>query len=221
MLKSAWVFLILLLPAVAGHGVGEEDAGFLEENDGFNFAPFLYLGAKHMVTGYDHLLFLVGVIFFLYSPRDVGIYVSMFTIGHSVTLLIGVLADVPANAFLIDALIGLSVAYKGFDNLGGFARLGYQPNTKLAVLLFGLIHGFGLATKVQDLGLSENGLVGNLLAFNLGVEAGQLLALGGILLAITYWRKHRSYLQGALYTNTALMVGGFLLFGYQLTGYFA
>lgn len=212
---------VLLVPLAAAHGVDEDDAGFLEDNEGLAIGPFMYLGAKHMVTGYDHLLFLVGVIFFLYKMKDVGIYVSMFTIGHSATLLLGVLADIPANAYIVDAIIGASVVYKGFDNMGGFKRVfGVEPNTKIAVLIFGLFHGFGLATKVQDLGLSDNGLVGNLVAFNVGVEIGQLLALGGILIGLEFWRRHPSYLKHALLTNTLLMAGGFMLVGYQLTGFF-
>lgn len=215
------VAALLLVPVVDAHGVDEDDAGFLEDNEGLAIGPFLYLGAKHMVTGYDHLLFLVGVIFFLYKIKDVGIYVSMFTIGHSATLLLGVLADIPANSYLIDAIIGASVVYKGFDNLGGFKRMfGYQPNTKIAVLIFGLFHGFGLATKVQEFGLSRDGLVGNLIAFNVGVEIGQLLALGGIIIAMDYWRRHPSFLKQAFFANMGLMAGGFMLVGYQLTGYF-
>ncbi len=213
--------LLAFLPPVDAHGVDDDDAGFLQDSEGLAIGPFLYLGAKHMVTGYDHLLFLVGVIFFLYRMKDVVLYVSMFTLGHSATLLLGVLADIPANAYLIDAIIGASVVYKGFDNLGGFKQtLGWQPNTKVAVLVFGLFHGFGLATKVQELGLSDDGLVGNLIAFNVGVEAGQILALGGIIIAMDFWRRHPSYLRHAMATNILLMVGGFLLIGYQLTGYF-
>jgi hypothetical protein len=211
----------LLVPLVGAHGVGEGDAGFIENNSGLAIGPYMYLGAKHMVTGYDHLLFLVGVIFFLYRMKDVAIYVSMFTIGHSATLLIGVLGGVQANSYIVDAIIGFSVVYKGFDNLGGFQRfLGFQPNTKIAVLIFGLFHGFGLATKVQELALSKQGLVGNILAFNVGVEIGQVLALGGIILALDFWRRHPSYLKQAFMTNILLMAGGFILVGYQLTGYF-
>ncbi|MGB0652540.1 MAG: HupE/UreJ family protein [Thermoplasmatota archaeon] len=219
---SSALLLLLLVPLVGGHGVGDDDAAFLAGNEGLNVGPFMYLGAKHMVTGYDHLLFLVGVIFFLYKPRDIGIYVSLFTLGHSVTLLVGVLADVPANSYLVDAVIGASVVYKGFDNLGGWQKLfGKQPDSRKAVLLFGLVHGFGLATKVQDLGLSEKGLVGNLLAFNVGVELGQATALAAILLAITYWRRSPTYLRFATVTNALLMLGGFLLVGFQLGGYFS
>ncbi len=216
-----WLLLVLLVPLVAAHGVDDDDAAFVSDNEGFAPGAFLYLGAKHMVTGYDHLLFLVGVIFFLYRMKDVALYVSMFTIGHSATLLLGVLADIPANAYLIDAIIGASVVYKGFDNLGGFKTLGWRPDPKKAVLVFGLFHGFGLATKVQDLGLSQEGLVLNLLAFNIGVELGQILALGIIILAMDFWRRHPSYLRHAFLTNTALMSGGFMLIGFQLAGYFS
>ena len=212
---------ILALPGAAAHGVEEGDAGFIAGNEGLAIGPYLYLGAKHMVTGYDHLLFLVGVIFFLYRARDVVLYVSMFTLGHSVTLLLGVLADVHANAFLVDAVIGLSIVYKGFDNLGGLRRfLGFQPSTKAAVLAFGLVHGLGLATKVQDLAPDRSGLVGNILAFNVGVEVGQALALGAIVIALGFWRRHPGYLRHAFATNMLLMAGGFVLVGHQLTGYF-
>jgi hypothetical protein len=174
-----------------------------------------------MVTGYDHLLFLVGVLFFLRSSRDVLLYVSMFTIGHSLTLMGGVLANIQVNAYLIDAIIGLSVVYKGFDNLGGFKHFfGKQPNPKKAVLIFGLFHGFGLATKIQEFELPSQGLATNLLSFNIGVEIGQFLALAFILLAINFWRQFESFNRFAKATNTALMCGGFMLVGMQLTGYF-
>ena len=184
------------------------------------FGPFLYLGAKHMVTGYDHLLFLVGVIFFLYRMKDVVLYVSLFTLGHSVTLLVGVLGGVQANGYVIDAIIGLSVAYKAFENMGGFERIfNVRPNTKVAVLVFGLFHGFGLATKLQEFTLSQNGLVANILSFNVGVEIGQVLALSVVLIVMSYWRNYNSFLRHAFVTNTLLMVGGFVLAGYQVIGY--
>ena len=204
----------------AAHGVAKRDAAFVQTITGPAIGPFLYLGAKHMVTGYDHLLFLVGVIFFLYRLKDVLLYVSLFTIGHSVTLLFGVLGGFHANAYIIDAVIGLSVVYKAFENMGGFDRLGFHPNTRAAVMVFGLFHGFGLATKLQELTLSPNGLVTNIISFNVGVEIGQFLALTAILIALTYWRRHRGFLSHAFATNTALMAGGFILIGYQLTGYF-
>ena len=204
------------------HGVSRRDAWFLQFIDGPAIGPFMYLGAKHMVTGYDHLLFLVGVIFFLYRLKDVAIYVSLFTLGHSLTLLLGVLGRLHADAYLIDAIIGLSIAYKAFENMGGFDRLlGFTPNTRAAVMTFGLFHGFGLATKLQDFSISENGLVTNIVSFNVGVEIGPALALTAVLIAISYWRLRPGFLAHAFATNTALMTGGFILTGYQLVGYFA
>jgi len=216
------VLFALWLPFdVFAHGVDERTRAFLLQNTGVQIIPFLYIGAKHMVTGYDHLLFLVGVLFFLYKRRDILLYVSMFTLGHSLTLLFGVISDIQVNAYLIDAIIGLSVVYKGFDNLGGFSRLfGKSPNAKLAVLIFGLFHGFGLATKLQEFQLPDDGLIANLVAFNVGVELGQFSALAFILLIINFWRKHHSFTRFATSTNCMLMSAGFMLIGFQLTGYF-
>ena len=220
------LYPLLILTALASveafaHGVDDSTRNFLQNNTGVQILPFIYIGAKHMVTGYDHLLFLVGVLFFLSSTRDVLLYVSMFTVGHSLTLMTGVLANIQVNAYLIDAIIGLSVVYKGFDNLGGFKHyFGKQPDPKKAVLIFGLFHGFGLATKIQEFELPTEGLATNLLSFNLGVEIGQFLALMFILLAINFWRQFDSFNRFAKATNTALMSGGFMLVGMQLTGYF-
>jgi hypothetical protein len=206
---------------VSAHGVSGKDAVFLQGLDGRAIVPLMYLGAKHMVTGYDHLLFLVGVIFFLYRLKDVVLYVSLFTIGHSVTLLLGVLGGIHANPYLIDAVIGFSVAYKAFENMDGFKRFfGVQPNTRLAVLVFGLFHGFGLATKLQEFELSPNGLVANIVSFNVGVELGQGLALTFILIALSYWRTRNGFMHHAFATNAIVMACGFLLVGYQLSGYF-
>lgn len=219
------IFLVLLffvgITSVFAHGVDENTQTFLSGNDGVAFGPFLYIGAKHMLTGYDHLLFLVGVIFFLYRPKEVLLYVSFFTIGHSATLLFGVMSNISINAYLIDAIIALSIVYKGFDNLGGFKRFfGMQPNTKAAVLIFGLFHGFGLASKLQDFKFEKEGLFTNLLGFNIGVEIGQFIALTFVLILITLWRRHSSFLKFSTITNTLLMAAGFVLIGYQLTGYF-
>jgi hypothetical protein len=211
----------LLSASLDAHGVSGKDAVYLQGLNGPAIGPLLYLGAKHMVTGYDHLLFLVGVIFFLYRLKDVLLYVSLFTIGHSVTLLAGVLGGIRANPFLIDAVIGFSVVYKAFENMDGFKRiLGVQPNTRVAVLIFGLFHGFGLATKLQEFELSANGLVTNIVSFNVGVEIGQGLALTAILIALTWWRSHRAFFDHAFATNALVMACGFLLVGYQLSGYF-
>jgi hypothetical protein len=217
----AVALLALLSIEAFAHGVDDKTRAFLEQNTGVQFIPFLYIGAKHMITGYDHLLFLVGVIFFLYRSRDVLLYVTMFTLGHSTTLLFGVLSDIQVNAYLIDAIIGFSVIYKGFDNLGGFKRcFNWQPNTQWAVLIFGLFHGFGLATKLQEFSLADEGLITNLIAFNLGVELGQFAALALILIMINAWRKLPSFQRFSTVTNTALMSAGVMLMGLQLTGYF-
>ena len=212
----------LLFPiAASAHDVSQRDASFVQSNQGTAVAAFMYLGAKHMVTGYDHLAFLVGVIFFLYRLKDVVTYVSLFTLGHSVTLLAGVLGGIHANSYVIDAIIGFSVVYKAFDNMDGFKRfLGFEPNTKLAVLIFGLFHGFGLATKLQQLDLSKNGLVTNIISFNVGVEIGQVLALTAVLIVLSYWRTRPGFLRHAFATNTVLMMVGFVLTGYQIAGYY-
>jgi len=203
------------------HGVDDNTRAFLLNNVGSQFIAFMYIGAKHMVTGYDHLLFLVGVIFFLFKPKEVLLYVSMFTLGHSLTLLLGVLANIQVNAYLIDAIIGFSVVYKAFDNLGGFDKIfSRMPDPRIVVLIFGLFHGFGLATKIQEFGLSQDGLISNLIAFNIGVELGQFSALALILLIINAWRKHASFTAFSTATNGLLMSAGFMLVGLQLTGYF-
>jgi hypothetical protein len=161
------------------------------------------------------------VIFFLYRARDVATYVTLFAIGHSTTLLLGVVLGVGMNAYLIDAIIGFSVVYKALDNLGVYQRwFGYQPNTKVATMVFGLFHGFGLATKILDFEMSKEGLIPNLIAFNVGVEIGQLLALSAILIAMGYWRRTASFTKHAFAANIALMVAGLALVAYQMNGYF-
>jgi hypothetical protein len=210
----------LLFAGVAfAHGVAEEDQAFMLRSSGPLIGPYIYLGAKHMVTGYDHLLFLAGVMFFLYRLRDVGLYVTLFAVGHSITLLLGVLGGLHVNAYLVDAVIGLSVAYKAFENLGGFQRLGLHFDTRAAVFIFGLFHGFGLATKLQDLAISADGLVVNMVSFNVGVELGQFLALGIIILLLNMLRASGQFFRIAGATNVAIMSAGFVLIGYQLMGY--
>ena len=214
---------LLLVLATAGtaaaHGLGGKDAAFVAGTSGPDIIPFLYLGAKHMVTGYDHLLFLLGVIFFLYRFKDVALYVTLFSVGHSLTLLLGVLGGIEMNPYAIDAIIGLSVAYKAFDNLGGFRTVfGVQPNTRVAVFGFGLIHGFGLATKLQALELPQNGLLINMLAFNVGVEIGQMIALTLMLALILVWRSLPGYRRLSTAANVLLMTAGFVLIGFQLGG---
>jgi hypothetical protein len=217
-----FVLLLLCLAFSAfAHGVAEGDKGYIQEIAGFHPGPFIYLGAKHMFTGYDHILFLLGVIFFLYRVKDVATYVSLFALGHSTTMILGVYTGIGINGYLIDAVIGLSVVYKALDNLGGFkVLLGFQPNTKAATLGFGLVHGFGLASKLQEYELGGDGLLGNLLSFNLGVEIGQILALSLILIGISAWRRTPGFLRHAYSANVLMMMLGFLLFGMQLFGYF-
>ncbi|WP_252925095.1 HupE/UreJ family protein [Aliihoeflea sp. 40Bstr573] len=203
------------------HAVTAGDQGYIQEISGVNIIPFIYLGAKHMVTGYDHILFLLGVIFFLYRMQHIAIYVTLFAIGHSTTMLLGVYFNIGINSYIIDAIIGLSVVYKALDNMGAYQRwFGFQPNTKAATLIFGLFHGFGLSTKILEYDIAPDGLVPNLLAFNVGVEIGQLLALGAILIVMGFWRKSATFFRHAYTANVAMMAAGFLLFGYQVAGYF-
>lgn len=220
-MKFALVLTLIVVSlgtTLDAHGVALSDKDLIR--GGRQLAVFLYLGAKHMVTGYDHLLFLFGVIFFLYRLRDIAIYVTLFAVGHSITLLSAVLGRITADAYLVDAIIGVSVVYKALDNLGAFKTVfGRQPNTKAAVMLFGLVHGFGLGTKLQEFGLSADGVVPNLFAFNAGVEIGQLLALSVILIAMGFWRRSPRFASHAFAANTLLMTAGFGLVGYQLAGY--
>ena len=203
---------------VFAHGVAASDKDLITQ--GRQLAVFVYLGAKHMVTGYDHLLFLFGVIFFLYRLKEVALYVTLFAVGHSITLLYAVLSGTHVNPFIIDAIIGWSVAYKALDNMGGFQRLlGVQPDTRLAVWIFGLFHGLGLGTKLQDFSLSTEGLVPNILAFNVGVELGQVLGLSAILIAMGFWRRSSGFHRHAFAANVIVMTCGFILVGYQLVGY--
>ncbi|ODT76347.1 MAG: hypothetical protein ABS76_31445 [Pelagibacterium sp. SCN 64-44] len=221
--RSAAVLALLALLAGTGaasaHGVATSDAGYIAEITGIHLLPYVNLGAKHMITGYDHILFLLGVIFFLYRMEHIGIYVSLFAIGHSTTMLLGVYFNWAISSYFIDAIIGLSVVYKALDNIGAFRRwLGFQPDTKAATLIFGLFHGLGLATKVLEYDMSPDGLLPNLIAFNVGVEIGQLLALATILIAMGFWRRTTSFWKLAYSANVAMMCAGFVLFGYQLVG---
>lgn len=213
--------LLLLASQAAAHNVTEGDAGYIQEIWGIKLIPFAYLGAKHMVTGYDHILFLLGVVFFLYKMKNVAIYVSLFAVGHSTTMLAGVFFGWDVNAYIVDAIIGLSVVYKALDNMGAYQRwFGFQPDTKAATLIFGLFHGLGLATKILDYQIAPEGLLPNLLAFNVGVELGQILALAAILIVMGFWRRTPSFFRHAYTANVVMMSMGFMLMGLQITGYF-
>ena len=216
------LMVIALLPELAfAHDVAEGDKAFVRSIDGPAIIPFLYLGAKHMVTGYDHIAFLVGVVFFLRRLKDVVLYVSMFTIGHSLTLMGGVLLGFGVNAYIIDAIIGLSVVYKGVENIGGFRRIGWNFDTRIAVLVFGLFHGLGLATKMLDLEVSDNGLLTNLISFNLGVEIGQVIVLTFVVFLFSIWRERPSFERYAFVANIALILVGIALTAVQIQGLIA
>jgi len=202
------------------HNVSLQDARLIAGKTGPQVLLYMWLGAKHMVTGYDHLLFLIGVIFYLKRLRLVAVFVSLFALGHSITLIGGVLLGLDVNPYLVDAIIGLSVAYKGFDNLGGFDTLfGESPNERMAVFIFGLFHGLGLATKLQDLGLAEDGLLANLISFNVGVELGQLVALVLFVLVLRYAPPRTTGSKTGTIVNVGLVVAGFVLMAYQLGSY--
>lgn len=218
------VFVAVALALFAGraiaHDVSDVDRALIVGNLGLQPTLYLWLGAKHMVTGYDHLLFLVGVVFYLRRIREIAIFVTLFALGHSITLIGGVLLGLHVNPYLVDAIIGLSVAYKGFDNLGGFKNLfGETPDEHVAVFVFGLFHGLGLATKLQDLGLRPDGLVGNLVAFNVGVELGQFAALLVIVLLLRLFAWDHNNRYARVIVNGGLVVAGFALMTYQLAQY--
>lgn len=214
----AGIVAILALSAEVAfaHGVAERNQGFLGTATGVQLIPYMYLGAKHMVTGYDHLLYLAGVIFFLTRFRDIVGFVSLFAIGHSIILLFGVLSEIHVNAYLIDAIIGLSVAYKALENL----RIINFLNPKVAVFGFGLIHGFGLSTKLQDIALSPDGLVTNMIAFNVGVEIGQVIGLVVLFALLSWLRGLSGFSKISTNANVLLFGAGIVLFGLHAAGYF-
>lgn len=208
-------------PMALAHDVAQGDRAFVAATHGAAIMPFLYLGAKHMVTGYDHILFLVGVVMFLVRLRDVVHYVSLFTIGHSLTLMLGVMFQTGANSHVVDAIIGLSIIYKGAENLGLLRKLGWAVDTRLAVLTFGLCHGLGLATKLLSLSIAPDGLVINLLSFNLGVELGQILVLFFVVSFLNLLRSHPGFAAKAVATNWALVAAGAVIMFHQTLEYLA
>jgi len=212
------VITLLLSTSLLAHGMSEADklsilnAGFIE---------FIKLGSTHMLSGYDHLLFLFGVIFFLTRFMDIVKFITAFTIGHSITLIFATIYSIQANYYLIDAVIALTVIYKGFENLNGFKKyFNYQPpNLIWMVFAFGLIHGFGLSTRLQQLPLGDDGLIGKIIAFNIGVEFGQIIALAIMLLLLSSWRHTTSFSHFTKAANVALIVIGSLLLLMQLHSY--
>lgn len=222
-ITSLILFITLFLFSLVawGHDISTANAQFVQSFQGVATVPFLYLGAKHMLTGYDHLLFLLGIIFFLYRPKDIIFYITLFTTGHSITLLLGVFMSWQVNSYLVDAIIGLSIVYKALENMQAFEKwFNCTPNTGIAVFIFGLFHGLGLATKLQEYIQTGDGLVSNLISFNIGIELGQLLALIIILAALVLWRRHPSFKAQSFTVNIMLMTSGFIFFGIQTAGYF-
>ena len=218
-MKSLFLLSILSTTMLA-HGISSEDIQMMQEGGNLRY---IWLGATHMLSGYDHLLFLFGVVFFLTSTKDIIKFVTVFTLGHSITLILATFMKITANYFLVDAVIALSVIYKGFDNNKGFkSYLGVKsPNLLIMVFLFGLIHGFGLSTRLQQLPLSKENfdLFLNIISFNIGVEIGQIVALFGMLFVLSVWRKRSSFTRLSKVANDALMMAGFLLFLMQMHGY--
>ncbi len=221
-MKILFLFLSLLFLNISlqAHGISADDMHIMTEGGNLQY---IWLGATHMLTGYDHLLFLFGVVFFLTSTRDIIKFVTVFTLGHSITLIFATFMGISANYYLIDAVIALSVIYKAFDNNKGFQNyLGIKsPNLLLMVLLFGFIHGFGLSTRLQQLPLGDQNfdMLLKIISFNIGVEIGQIIALIFMLGVLTQWRKTASFLRLSKVTNDALMFAGFMLFLMQLHGY--
>ncbi|MEM1156980.1 MAG: HupE/UreJ family protein [Verrucomicrobiota bacterium] len=218
---SVFFGIMLFIPyELPAHGMSEADQQRMLEA---GYGGYLWLGAKHMLTGYDHLLFLFGVIFFLVNMADVLKFITVFTIGHCITLLYATFFEIRANVYLVDAVIALTVIYKGFDNLDGFRRYldVKSPNLLVMVFVFGLIHGFGLSTRLQQLPLGEDfsGLALRILSFNAGVEIGQVTALAVMILLLSGWRLTESFKKFGQVANVGLMVAGFLLFLMQLHGY--
>ncbi|MEZ4741065.1 MAG: HupE/UreJ family protein [Bdellovibrionota bacterium] len=219
------IFLCLLLALwsanALGHGISEEAKRAMIEG---GYLQYIWLGAEHMITGYDHLLFLFGVIFFLTSFRDIVKFITVFTIGHSITLIFATFLGITANYWLVDAIIAISVCYKGFDNNKGFQNyFGMQkaPNLLLMVFIFGLIHGFGLSTRLQQLPLGDKGfeMLMRIISFNIGVEFGQIVALAIMLLLLGSVRKTDLFRRFSKIANDGLILAGFLLLLMQLHGY--
>ncbi|MFA7353250.1 MAG: HupE/UreJ family protein [Sulfurimonadaceae bacterium] len=221
-MKTLFILSALLLPATIAfaHGISAADKQAML--DGGNL-KYIWLGATHMLSGYDHLLFLFGVVFFLNTLKDIVKFVSVFTLGHSITLILATFMGVNANYYLIDAVIAISVIYKAFDNNKGFQNYLHvkSPNLLWMVFLFGLIHGFGLSTRLQQLPLGEDApsMLLRIVSFNIGVEFGQIIALIPILFILMLWRKKESFMQQSKVANHALMFAGFMLLLMQLHGY--
>ena len=218
LLTTSLTLLSLSVGLVFSHGISDSDKVQIAHG---SLMDYLYLGAKHMITGYDHILFLIGVIFFLTRFSDIVKFVTAFTIGHSITLIFATLFKVTANYYLIDAVIAFSVIYKGFENLGGFKKILSinPPNLVFMVFLFGLIHGFGLSTRLQQINLGDHNLIYSILSFNVGVELGQITALA-IVFPMLLLMRGKFFEKISKLSNWSLIVAGIVLLIYQLNGFF-
>ena len=213
--------LLLLLPLLAfAHGISEEDKQRMLDG---GYLQYVGLGASHMLTGYDHLLFLLGVVFFLSSFKDIVKFVTAFTVGHCITLVFATYYQITWNFWLVDAIIAVSVIYKGFDNNGGFQKHFNMPSPNLLgiVFAFGLLHGFGLSTRLQQLPLGEDAwqMLLRILSFNVGVEVGQIAALIVMVGVLAICRKSNSFLRFSYFANLGLIAAGIYLLFVQLHGY--
>ena len=214
------LLLFILLPVILlAHGVSASDQETLRNG---GLLSYIFVGAKHMVTGYDHLLFLTGVIFYLTGFKDIVRFITVFTVGHSITLISATYLGIKADEHLIDAVIAISVLYKGFENLGGFKKIlkTTSPNLLFMVFTFGLIHGFGLSTRLQSFDMGEGQFLSKIISFNIGVELGQVLALIPIVFIISKWKAFRSYKTFYKIINWFLVFAGIGLFIFQMYGYF-
>ena len=219
--QSRWLIVIFAMLAVSqafGHGMSEAEKQTII--DGGNLR-YMWIGATHMLSGYDHLLFVFGIIFFLTRFKDIVKYITAFTIGHSITLIYATFNSIQVNYFLIDAVIALSVCYIAFSNLDGFKKyLNIKaPNLLAMIVGLGLIHGLGLSTRLQQLPLNEDQLLMNIISFNVGIELGQVSALAIMLLLVAAWRKSHSFKAFSLIANYSLIVAGSMLFLMQMHGY--
>jgi len=216
---STLIFILMPLLMLA-HGVSQSDQEILTNG---GLLAYILVGAKHMVTGYDHLLFLVGVIFYLSNFKDIVKFVSIFTLGHSITLISATLLGIKADEHLIDAVIALSVLYKGFENLGGFPKMlnTKSPNLLWMVFIFGLIHGFGLSTRLQSFDIGNEQILAKIVSFNVGVELGQIAALIPIVFIISRWKAFKSYDTFYKAANWFLVLAGIGLFIFQMYMYFS
>ncbi len=216
-----WLWLLascLLASEALGHGMSAAEQTSIMEGGNFKYFS---IGASHMLSGYDHLLFIFGIIFFLTRFKDIVKYITAFTLGHSITLILATFNGIQVNYFLIDAIIALSLCYIAFTNLDGFKKhLNIKaPNLLVMIVGLGLIHGLGLSTRLQELPLSDDHLLMNIISFNLGIELGQILALSVMLVLLTLWRKRDSFTAFSKISNYGLIFAGLVLFMMQMHGY--